>query len=157
MASDCYWSEKLRQPREQANWSLHVAIFQEPFLRWVLEKRKTVESRFSQKQVAPFGEVQEGDVIALKRVGGPIVGVCAVNATWSYRLDSQSWAFVREHFAPLICAYDDDFWEARKDARFATLVSMDKVRAIPDIPYPKTDRRGWVVEQNRRVQGALSL
>ncbi|WP_368563148.1 hypothetical protein [Pseudoxanthomonas sp. UTMC 1351] len=156
---DPFWSSILdagagSQPRD---WSLHVAVFQEPFLTWLLDGRKTVESRFSQNQVAPFGEVQAGDVIAIKKVGGPIVGICMVGATWSYRLDPKTWLQIRDRFARVICAENDEFWEARREARFATLISVDHVRPTSDIAYPKNDRRGWVVEQNRIAQGHLNL
>lgn len=132
-------------------------MFQEPFLGWVFEGKKSVESRFSQNQVAPYGEVRVGDVIALKKVGGPVVGVCMVNAAWSYRLDARTTAMIREKFAPMICAEDDEFWASRSAARFATLMSLAEVRTLAPIDYPKSDRRGWVVERGRASQQAMNL
>ena len=41
----------------------HLAIFTPPFLDLILEGRKTVEGRFSKVRCAPFGVVQEGDVV----------------------------------------------------------------------------------------------
>jgi hypothetical protein len=156
LRNDPFWSGFFRD-QERTDWGLHVAIFREPFLTWVLDGRKRVESRFSQNQVAPFGEVHIGDVIALKRVAGPIVGLCLVNATWSYRLDPKTWTYIRDHFSPLLCADNEEFWSSRKDARFATLISLDHVQSIPQIQYPKSDRRGWVVERGRSSQQVLNL
>lgn len=159
LADDPFWSayfrDQLTMPRPE--FALHVAIFHEPFLTWVLEGKKRVESRFSQKQVAPFGSVEPGDAILLKRVSGPLVGICHVNAAWSYRLDPSTWSFIRERFSELLCAEEEEFWIERKDARFATLISIDAVRRLPDISYPKSDRRGWVVEWGRLSQYALDL
>lgn len=159
LADEPYWSKYFRERalKEHANWALHVAVFQEPFLKWVIEGRKRVESRFSQHQVAPYGEVSVGDTIALKKVGGPIVGVCLVNATWSYKLDAKSWVYIRDRFAPLLCVYDEDFWTSRQEAQFATLMSLDQVCAIDPINYPKNDRRGWVVERSRIAQQVMDL
>lgn len=159
LEGDPFWSgyfrDQLTTPRAES--ALHVGIFHEPFLTWVLEGKKRVESRFSQKQVAPFGSVQSGDAVLLKRVSGPLVGICHVNAAWSYRLDPNTWSFIRERFSELLCAEGEEFWIERKDARFATLISIDSVRRLPDIHYPKTDRRGWVVELGRLPQYPLDI
>lgn len=158
LAEDPFWSEYFRdQLTARPGSALHVAVFHEPFLTWVLEGRKRVESRFSQNQVAPFGSIEPGDVVLLKRVSGPLVGICHVNAAWSYRLDPNTWSFIRERFSELLCAEEDEFWIQRKDARFATLISIDAVRSLPDISYPKSDRRGWVVELDRLPQYPLGL
>jgi hypothetical protein len=159
LAGDPFWSsyfrDQLTAPRPEA--ALHVAVFREPFLTWVLEGRKRVESRFSQKQVAPFGSIEPGDAVLLKRVAGPLVGICHVNAAWSYRLDPATWSFIRQRFSELLCAEDEQFWVERKDARFATLISLDAVRQLPDIHYAKNDRRGWVVELGRVPQFPLDI
>ena len=159
LRDDQFWSDLFRRRAcgECSHWALHVAIFQEPFLTWIIEGRKRVESRFSHHQVAPYGDVGAGDVIALKRVGGPIVGVCLATACWSYRLDPNTWSQIRDRFAPLLCAESEDFWTSRKDARFATLVSIDQVRSVCSIDYHKSDRRGWVIERNRVVQQIMDL
>lgn len=159
LVDDPFWSayffSHLNTP--QSDFALHVAIFHEPFLTWVLEGRKRVESRFSQNQVAPFGAIAPGDAVLIKRVSGPLVGICHVNAAWSYRLDPATWSFIRSRFSELLCAEDEEFWTDRKDARFATLISIDNVRPLPDISYPKNDRRGWVIEQDRLSQYSLDL
>lgn len=159
LIDDPFWSvyfyEHLKTP--ESDFALHVAIFQEPFLTWVLEGKKRVESRFSQNQVAPFGAIAEGDAVLIKRVSGPLVGICHVNAAWSYRLDPATWSFIRTRFSELLCAEGEDFWNDRKDARFATLISIDHVSPLPDISYPKTDRRGWVIEQDRLSQYSLNI
>jgi len=159
LAEDPFWSAYFRDRMaiERSEFALHVAVFREPFLTWVLEGKKRVESRFSQNQIAPFGSIEPGDAVLLKRVAGPLVGICHVNAAWSYRLDAASWSFIRERFAELLCAEDEEFWIGRKDARFATLISLDAVRKLPDIGYSKNDRRGWVVELGRAPQFPLNL
>src|SRR5262245_24088979 len=66
--------------------SLHLGVFSEPYLRFILEGTKTVESRFSIKPCAPYRRVAEGDIILLKEVGGPVVGLCQVGSVWYYEL-----------------------------------------------------------------------
>jgi len=125
--------------------SVHLAVFVEPFLGFVLNGSKTVESRFSANRIAPFNSVRHGDVILLKSAGGPIQGICRAAEVWSYRVQPGSWREIRNRFARAMCAEEPEFWEARSRASYATLIRIENVRALPDIPFAKSDRRGWVV------------
>jgi hypothetical protein len=69
---------------------IHLAVFVEPYLSFVLEGKKTVESRFSLNRHAPYEQVRDGDLLVLKKSGGPICGVCRVSNVWYYRLDPSS-------------------------------------------------------------------
>ena len=129
----------------KTSYGLHLAVFLEPYLRYILEGKKTVESRFSGRRIAPYGNVQCDDVILLKRSGGPIMGLCQVSNRWYYELDTQSWNEIRTEFSKMLCAQDPEFWKQRESAEFATLMSLTNVMKIPPIKLSKTDRRAWVV------------
>jgi hypothetical protein len=125
--------------------TLHLAIFVEPYLTYILEGRKTIESRFSSRRTAPFGRVAPDDVLMLKVSGGPVVGLCRVRKVWFYELDPHSWQEIRDRFAEPLCATDNSFWAERKSAEYATLLQVGDIRSIPPLEIPKRDRRGWVV------------
>ena len=116
----------------------------EPFLGWLLDGAKTIESRFSRIRCAPYGTLAEGDVIAVKKTGGAIVGAFQAGRVSSYQLTPRRVTQLREQFAPQIRALDDEFWDRRADCAYATLVQVRNLRALPDLPFPKKDRRGWV-------------
>jgi hypothetical protein len=116
----------------------------EPFLSYVLDGRKRVESRFSRTRVAPYGQVRRGDVLLLKELSGPVNGLAEVAHADSYALDPTIWTMLHDRFAFALCA-DEAFWEQRRDARFATLMSLGAVTSIAPVPVDKHDRRGWVV------------
>jgi hypothetical protein len=124
---------------------IHLAIFVEPYLEFVLEGRKTVESRFSVHRVAPYRQVKENDVIFLKRAGGPIVGICEVTNTWFYKLGPDTFEEIAERFGRAICPIDDQFWTDRRHTEYATLIKLGRVHRIEPLIFPKKDRRGWVV------------
>ncbi|OAI51261.1 hypothetical protein AYO44_05010 [Planctomycetaceae bacterium SCGC AG-212-F19] len=124
---------------------VHLAVFVEPFLGYVLDGSKTVESRFSINRCAPFGKVSPGDVVLLKRAGGPVVGIARVRTVWSYELDESSWAVIRKRFAKALRAQAPEFWERRRGATYATLMLIDQVLALEPVKWEKRDRRGWVV------------
>lgn len=144
---DSFWEPYLSRLNTSSStpFTLHLAVMVEPYLRFMLEGRKTIESRFSANRCAPFGRVHRGDVIMLKKTGGPIVGICMASESWFYRLDSQSWMTIKQDFASYICAQDPKFWEDRERASFATLIKVTRVRSITPIKAEKRDRRGWVV------------
>ncbi len=143
---DEFWGTYLARTLQTASeLSVHLAIFVPPYLEYVLCGKKTVESRFSSVRCAPFGRVQEGDVILLKRSGGAVVGLATAARIWSYTLDPNSWSEIRKEFTDALCAQDPEFWSTRKEATYATLVRLQNVRRIPPMGFPKRDRRGWVV------------
>lgn len=138
--------------QDKAPFGLHLAVLVEPYLRYILEGKKTVESRFSERRIAPYGNVQRDDVILLKRSGGPILGLCQVSNRWYYELDPPSWNEIRIEFSKMLCAQDPEFWRQRASAEFATLISLRNVLKIQPIKYSKNDRRGWVVMKPGRKQ-----
>jgi hypothetical protein len=141
---DPFWESYLCHLISQ-HGALHVAIFMEPYLQFILDGRKTIESRFSARRRAPYECIQRGDVVLLKRSGGPIVGISQIADVWFYGLDPLSWRAIREEFTEALCAQDPSFWEQRQHASFATLMRLQRVRALSPIACAKRDRRGWVV------------
>lgn len=132
---------------------VHLAVFVEPFLSYILDGSKTVESRFSRNFIPPHGRVHPGDVVLMKPSGKPIIGLCRVKHVWSYELDPASWNEVRS-FSTALRA-DADFWEGRCDARYATLLRIEDVRRIGPVKCAKRDRRGWVVLKDKQDHGRL--
>jgi hypothetical protein len=149
LAQNPFWAEVLG-PRNQDNFNLHLAIFREPYLRFILEGRKTVETRFAKCACSPYGRVADGDVLVLKRSGGPVMAICIVQKVWFYRLASDSLDQIRQKFGKAICPAADSFWKERKDAAYATLILIGHVTPVQDVEIKKRDRRGWVTFENRQ-------
>lgn len=147
IASNEYWTNLISQiiSDELSPNGLHLAVLVEPYLQYILDGKKTVESRFGIRRTTPYGKVFKGDVILLKRSGGPVMGLCQVSEVWSYKLDPDSWQFLRKEFTQSLCAQDPKFWEQRRSASYATLLRISSVLSIEPLPFPKQDRRGWVV------------
>jgi len=139
-----FWGGYLEKALTENSVSLHLGIFIEPYLRFILEGKKTVESRFSTRFCPPYKNVNKGDVIILKKSGGPVLGLCRVSQVWFYELDPKSWKDVKR-FSKAICANNTSFWEERKNALFATLMKVSNVCSITPYSCKKRDRRGWVV------------
>ncbi len=155
LPADAFWQGYLQEATH--HWSspgIHLAVFVEPFLRYVLQGRKRIESRFSRRRSAPFERVSPGDMLLLKRSGGPIAGVAHVACACFYQLDADTLAEIRDQYSREMCADGPDFWRARESARYATLIRLEHVRSLRPVKYEKADRRGWVVLKNPTVNDA---
>lgn len=146
------WGEAL-----QSGVRIHLCVFAPPYLDYILEGKKTVESRFSVVRCAPYGQVEVGDLLLLKQSAGPIVGVCLVDRVWSYELDPSTFDEIRKVFSQSLCAEDPTFWDVRQRAQYATLMRVSHATKLDPIACDKRDRRGWVVLKPRASQHALSL
>jgi hypothetical protein len=145
-SDDQVWSKRIEEICDRpSGLGLHLAIFVEPYLQYVLDGKKTVESRFGIQRRPPFGHVREGDILLLKRSGGPVIGVCLVGQLWFYELDPKSWRKIKQEFSVSLCAQDPEFWHQRRGASFATLMLIKEVQAVVPFDIPKKDRRGWVM------------
>lgn len=126
----------------------HVAIFSPPFLDLILEGRKTIEGRFSKVRCAPFGVVKEGDTVLMKDSGGPVRGSFIVAKVESFDdLTSEKLEDLKAHYSDPLCAEaDSQYWERRRSCRYATMLHVTQPRRLEQpFPFPKKDRRGWVV------------
>jgi ASCH domain. len=125
---------------------LHLAIFRQPFLNLILAGAKTVESRFSQKKILPFGQVEQGDRVFMKAAGGNIVGEFTVQKVLYFSPITPEALQVIKHYSTEMCTYaDPHFWQRRQDAHYATLLLIKQAIRYPKpYPFPKKDRRAWL-------------
>lgn len=136
--------------RPTSRIGIHLAIFATPFVSKVLSGEKTIESRFSRNRCAPYGEINDGDIILVKEVAGPICGIVLARRAWCYDLVTEPIDGIRDRFGSCICA-DDAFWASRADALYATLIELDTPAPIAPVKCEKRDRRGWVSLRSRQM------
>lgn len=147
---DAEYLLSLRRARERVS-GLHVAVMNEPFLSDVIDGRKSIESRFSQRRTAPYGRVDTGDLILFKKPAGPIVAVAVVAGVLQFQLNEHSWQTIRCEYGASLCV-GESFLCDRAEASYATLMWLQSVRTLSCIRFEKRDRRGWVVLSLRRHQ-----
>jgi hypothetical protein len=150
------WRDRIDAATRNAQVGVHLAVFVGPFLEAILNGRKTIESRFGANRCTPFEKVQRGDIILLKRSGGPVVGLALAGDTLYYVLTPDVFRELRDRFAIQLYAEDDEFWAARADKRFASLIEIDDSVKIASMSIDKHNRRGWVTYIDGR-QSCLAL
>lgn len=141
-------------PTERGDHAVHLAVLVEPFLSFILDGSKRIESRFSTVKVPPFRAVHEGDLLLLKQAGGPIVAATSAAEVWCYgSLSSGVLATLRDRFGPDLRDDVPGFWEDRDGAQYATFIRLGRVAKLKaPLDCPKTDRRGWVILRARSHQ-----
>ena len=135
---------------------VHLAVFVEPYLSFLLHGQKTVESRFSINKHAPYEQVGNGDILVLKKSSGPVCGLCRITNVWFYRLDASSWLEI-ERYAQALCMDGSVFWQKKRGASFATLMQVDAVRRLEEFDIDKDDPRSWVVVRPTPASGQGTL
>jgi len=151
-----YWYNKFSSLNQSG---IHLAIMVEPYLSDLLCGKKTIESRFSINMIAPFRKVKSGDIVILKKSGGPIVGMFEatkirfIEIKNSLVLDS-----LKQKYNERLLI-EDDFWEKKKTSKYATLIDVDHVLKISPIFVHFSNRQSWVtlgkLENYRGVQMSI--
>lgn len=128
----------------------HLAIFLKGVAEKVLSGQKSVEIRLSQNQIAPYLEVQKKDEILLKISGGKIIGKAIVDNCLYYEiLNPTTIDKLRENYQDE-AAMDENFWDAHRNARFATVIFLKKpTKFLMPVVFKKRDRRPWVVMEEK--------
>lgn len=124
----------------------HLAILREPYLSRILTGAKTIESRFLRVRTAPYGCVAAGDILWLKRAGGPVVAsaYAARVATFDDLTPARVAALIEQYAAEL--CLDDDRRHHAFHSRYAVFIWLTNVTPMTGLfPLSKRDRRGWVV------------
>ena len=125
--------------------SIHVAVMSEPFLSYVFNGKKTVESRFSINKIAPYGKAQTGDVVFMK--AGPIIGCFTIS--WVKTFDLQEYPIneIAKEFGAQICG-DEAFWRDKSTKHYATLMGITNIQRLTPVRITKFDRRAWMTLKN---------
>ena len=144
---DPFWKEYLEVALKEGTGirSIHLAVFIEPYLKFILKGEKTIESRFSSRLQPPYKRIHKGDIVLLKKSSSYVYGICRASDVWFYELEPKTWKDIKSKFSKAICPATSDFWAQRDHALFATLIRIRDVLKLNPISCRKKDRRGWVV------------
>lgn len=124
-----------------ASACIHIAIMHEPFLSYIFDGKKTVESRFSLHKIAPYQMVQPGDLVFMK--AGPVVGCFTADWVRCFDLAKNNIEQIRAKYDNAICG-DKTFWRQKATKRYVTLIGIRNLRQLKPIKVSKFDRRAWV-------------
>lgn len=135
---------------------LHLAIFTPGYISQIFTGKKTIDGRFSKIQSAPFGNIEKGDLVLMKKSGGSIEGYFVAGEVNYYKelTPERLERIVKKYWDEL--ALTEKFWQSKKDARFLTLIEIKRPTKfrIP-VTVKKKSLSGWVVlggESQKQIQ-----
>lgn len=138
-AKEYDWAAKLR---ETAPERIHVAVMVEPYLSLILQGKKTVESRFSRRQITPWQRVRPGDIVVMKKSGGSFVGMFEAADVLYEKLDNGIDS-IRQRYQSALCV-GDAFWQSKADSRYATLIIITRMAQFRPFALPFKNRQAWI-------------
>lgn len=124
---------------------LHLAIFSPGYINKIFTGRKSIDGRFSVIRCAPFGMVEKGDLILMKKSGGSVVGYFVAGKVT--HLDNPSpnklKQIIQKYWNELCIS--NGFWKAKKNSKFVTLIEIKQPTKfrIP-VTVKKHGLAGWV-------------
>lgn len=135
---------------------LHLAIFSPGYIQKIFTGKKRLEGRFSKIRCEPFGIVDTGDLVLMKKSGGPIVGYFVVGDVEQYQNVSV------KHLGEIVRVYWYDlaltksFWEKKKGSKYLTILEITRPTKFRfPIAVKKRSLHGWVSlggESQKQIQ-----
>ncbi len=127
----------------------HVAILHKPYMDKILSGEKTIECRLTRTARAPYRRITAGDVIHFKQASGPYRAVASAKAVAFHDgLTAGKIAALRSRHNQAIGG-DDAYWLAKRQARYATLITLDAVTPTDQGPtMPPSRGPAWFVIDN---------
>ena len=133
LENDDLWADYAKKiDTDFTNIAVHLAIFSEPLLEKLLAGVKTLESRFSNNKISPFGQIQKGDLVVVKKSGGPVMATFITDIVDSYsNLTPKKIEKIKnEHSLTLGLSIEDDFWNEKTNSKYATLIRIKQLKEI---------------------------
>lgn len=123
----------------------HIAIFRQPFFDMVLNGKKTIESRWAQKKVAPYQKVKVGDEILLKETSKDVTATAKVTKVLFFELTPQIADEIKEKYGKEIGIDKFNNWDSYKNKKYCTLIWLNEVKTIPAMKVKKSNGAGWLI------------
>ena len=123
--------------------NMHLGIFTEPCLTYMLEGKKTIESRFSKKKIAPYNKINKNDIVIVKKSGGNIVSYFTIKEVLFFNLDITPISEIKKQYKKYLCV-DSAFWEQKKDSKYATLLVIDSLTKLEPFHITKKGMQTWI-------------
>jgi hypothetical protein len=113
----------------------------------MLEGRKTIESRFSKHKTAPYNQITKDDIIIVKETSGQVIAFMEIQDVIFIDLKDTNTNDIKEKYQDDLCV-DDDFWKAKKDSKYVTLIFIKKISLIEPFSITKKGMQSWIVLNN---------
>ncbi len=125
--------------------SIHVAILKRPYVRLILEGKKTVESRLMRSAQPPYRAIETGERLFIKASSGPFMATAIAGPVEQHEgLVPNDIHKLRRRHNRAVCG-DDAYWVLKESSRFAVFIHLNDVEPIDVGPRYVKSMRAWHV------------
>ncbi len=125
------------------NTSLHLGVFTEPYLTYMLEGKKTIESRFSKNKILPYNQISKDDIVIVKKSSGNVVAYFTIKEVLFFNLNETSIDEIKTKYSKQLCV-DESFWLSKRNSNYATLIIIDKIVKLNSFHIDKKGMQTWI-------------
>lgn len=125
------------------NKKIHLGIFSEPYLTYMLDGKKTIESRFSKNRIVPYNKITKDDIVIIKKSSGDVLGYFTIKEVLFFDLNDTSINEIKEKYYKQLCV-DETFWTTKKNSNYATLIIIDNIVELKPFHINKKGMQTWI-------------
>ena len=125
------------------NKKIQLGIFSEPYLSYMLEGSKTIESRFSRNKIAPYEQISKDDLVIVKKSCGNVVAYFTIKEVLFFDLAQIEIGKIKAKYNKELCV-SDEFWNLKKNSNYAALIVIDKIVKLKPFHINKKGMQTWV-------------
>lgn len=122
----------------------HVAIMSKQFgdlIFKILNKEKTVESRWSKNKISPYNKINFGDTVYFKNSGGPVIAKAVVSKVLQFdNLNQEKFEYIVKNFGKQICLQNTKYDAWYRSKNYVTLIFLTNPQTVK--PF-KIDKSGF--------------
>ena len=128
---------------ELRNKTIHLGIFSEPYLTYMLEGKKTIESRFSKNKNIPYNQITKNDIVIIKKSSGDVLGYFTIKDVLFFDLNTISIEEIKSKYNKQLCV-DETFWISKRNSNYATLIIIDNLLKLNPFHINKKGMQTWI-------------
>ncbi len=130
---------------------IHIAILKRGYLNLIVQGHKSVECRLTKIPCPPFRRIAPGEKVLLKESAGPVWAEAVVkNVIFFENLTPAAIKKIHRKYNNLIMGADD-FWQARQNCRFCTLIWLEKVEKITPYRLKTRGMQAWLIREEHDI------
>ena len=122
---------------------IHLGIFNNIYLPYILNGTKTIESRFSKNKILPYNNITKDDIVIIKEAGKSIVGYFTIKNVLFFDLKKTKISDIKKEYNQYLCV-DDTFWHEKDNSNYATLIFIDKIFKVKPFNIKKKGMQTWL-------------
>lgn len=128
---------------ELKNHNLHLGIFTEPYLTYMLDGKKTIESRFSKNKILPYNQICKDDIILVKKSSGDVLAHFTIKDILFFDLSKTKIDEIKSNYSKQLCV-GEEFWKNKQNSNYAILMVIDKIVELNPFHINKRGMQTWI-------------